>query len=474
LPDSEPPRDAFESWHLERGRLRRSAPIARLLLDSAVTALRSRQGEQPSRELHARTADRYAVTLGQSKGVLMKLGQMLSFAAVRSAVPHDLQATYAAALARLRTDAPPMPAASARTVLERELGKRTDAVFSSFDWQPFAAASIGQVHAARLLDGREVAVKIQYPGVAEAVKADLKNVELLASLLALAIGGLFPRGRKLDLRSAAQELGARIEEELDYRIEASNQAEFVAHFDGHPFIRVPNLIEDLCTTRVLTQDLVRGSSWEEALTSEQYLRDQWAEAIHRFVFGTYYRLHLFNADPHPGNFIFHDDGAVTFLDYGSVKRLRADQVEMLVGIYRACLRDDVLGTWMASVEAGMWRSTDPVTPEEAFAYFHEDNALFWAPERFAATPDYVARSIERRFSPAGPSSNALRYCTMPPEYTYMVRIEIAVASVIGHLRAANDWGSFAAEYCEDADPVTEMGRREQAFFARRRTTGADA
>jgi hypothetical protein len=115
----------------------------------------------------------------------------------------------------------------------------------------------------------------------------------------------------------------------------------------------------------------------------------------------------------------------------------------------------------------VWRSSDPVTPEEAFAYWREDNALFWAPRRFVASPDYVAKGIGRRFSPTGPSANALRYCNLPPEYTLLARVELGMMSVIARLRAGNEWGSFAAEYCDGAAPRTAMGRSEHAYLMRR-------
>lgn len=453
------------------GRVRRIAPLAgltaRVAGGAAVAALRGKLTGESATEFHVRAAERYAELLGRSKGALMKAGQMFSFVAVRSAVPAEFQSIYQTAFERLRSEAPPMAPELARTVIESELGEPAENVFADFEWRPFAAASIGQVHAARLHDGREVAVKVQYPGVAEAIRADLKNAELLASFLTLTIGGLFPRGQRLGLREAARELATRIEEELDYRLEADNQSEFAEHYRGHPFIHVPEVIEELSTGRVLTQELVRGWSWEEALAAKQGLRDQWAEAIHRFLYGSMYRLHRLNTDPHPGNFVFHENGTVSFLDFGNVKRFRRESLEMLLAIFQACLRNDVLGTWMASVEAGVWRSSDPVTPEEVFAYWHDDNALFWASERFIATPDYVARGIERRYSPIGPSANALRYCTMPPELTLLIRVEIALTSLIGRLRAGNLWGSFAAEYCEDAEPLTTMGKRERDFFERR-------
>jgi predicted unusual protein kinase regulating ubiquinone biosynthesis (AarF/ABC1/UbiB family) len=473
LPGRADPPDAG----ISRGRLRRAAPLAALSARTAgeavVAGLRSKLTGADSTEFHARTAERYAELLGRSKGALMKVGQMLSFVSVSPAVPAEFRSIYQAALTRLRDDVPPMVPELARAVLEGELGRRTESAFAEFDWEPLAAASIGQVHAARLHDGRTVAVKIQYPGVGEAIRADLKNAELLATFLSLTVGGLFPRRSRLDFRSAAREVSLRIVEELDYRLEATNQAEFAEYYRGHPFIHIPEVLGELCTERVLTQELVRGISWSDALTAGQELRDQWAEAIHRFTYGSHYRLHFFNTDPHPGNYVFHEDGSVSFLDFGSVKRLRSEQVEMLVAIYRACFRGDVLGTWRASVEAGIWRSSDPVSPEEVFAYWLKDNDLTWA-EQSVITPEHVAKGMQRRYSPTGPSANALRYISMPVEYTFLARAEIGMTSVIAELRAGNDWRSLAAEYCEGAAPLTAMGKLDHAFFADRQAASSHA
>jgi predicted unusual protein kinase regulating ubiquinone biosynthesis (AarF/ABC1/UbiB family) len=306
-------------------------------------------------------------------------------------------------------------------------------------------------------------VKIQYPGVADAIKADLKNNELLGTFMGL-IGGLSPRKMELDFRGMAQEMSVRIIEELDYRLEAANQAEFADLYRGHPFIHIPEVIGELCTDRVLTQELAQGKSWSEALTSEQGLRNSWGEAINRFVYGTYQRFYLFNADPHPGNYLFHDDGSVGFLDFGCVKRFRRDQVEMMNLIVRECLRDDVLATWKAAVEIGFFSSSGDVTPQEVFDYFRQPYEMYWAEQPFTVTPEYVAAFIERRFSPTGPSGNAYRHAVASPEYTMTSRIEIGAMSVIAELRATNDWGSIAAERLENGPPLTEMGKLECEFF----------
>jgi predicted unusual protein kinase regulating ubiquinone biosynthesis (AarF/ABC1/UbiB family) len=459
---------------IARGRVRRSAPLAALSARTAGAAaaagLRSKLTGADTAEFHIRTAERYAELLGQSKGALMKAGQILSFVSAVPAVPAEFQPVYQAALKRLRDDAPPMAPELARAVLEHELGRRTDRAFAEFDWTPLAAASIGQVHAARLHDGRAVAVKLQYPGVADAIRADLKNGELLSTFLGFILG-LSPRKASFDIRGAARELGARITEELDYGLEAANQAEFADIYRGHPFIHIPEVVSELCTDRVLTQELVQGKPWSQALTAEQELRDQWAEAIYRFVYATNMRFCLFNADPHPGNYLFHDDGSVSFLDFGCVKRLEREQVDVILAIGRACMRAEVLGTWRACVEGGFCRSTDPVSPEEVYVFWRGPWELWWAAQPFTVTPERAAGWIEHKYSPTGPSANCVRYFTASPEYTTMGRIELSTASLIGELHATNYWGSMAAEFFEGTAPFTELGKLDHAFFAERQLAG---
>jgi predicted unusual protein kinase regulating ubiquinone biosynthesis (AarF/ABC1/UbiB family) len=454
---------------IDRGRLRRVTPLAalsaRTVGEAAVVGLRGKLTGADSTEFHVRTAERYAELLGRSKGALMKAGQMLSIVSASPAVPAELQSIYQAALGRLREDAPPMAPELARLALERELGLRTESVFAQFDWEPLAAASIGQVHAARLHDGREVAVKIQYPGVADAIRADLKNTQLLVTFLTL-LSSAYTHRLNADVRVAARDMGARIVDELDYRLEAASQSEFAEHYRGHPFIHVPEVVAELCTARVLTQELRLGRSWSDAVGAERSLRDQWAEAIWRFVYGSHHRLGMINADPHPGNYLFHDDGSVSFLDFGCVQRFPRDRTEMAIAIMRACVRGDVLGTWRACVEAGYWRSSDPVSPEEVFAWWHEPFRYLWAEQPFTFTPEYATSWIEHRFSPTGPSANALRHLTMLDDCLAWIRIEMALAPVMAQLHATNDWAAILAEYHGDA-PITSTGKLDRAFFKRR-------
>lgn len=157
--------------------------------------------------------------------------------------------------------------------------------------------SIGQVHRACTHDGRAVAVKVQYPGVDEAISADLANSDLLFGALSIVFPGMDPR-------PIAEELRGRISEELDYRVEADNQRLFVAEYADHPAIHVPGVVDELSTGRVLTTELAEGATWAELLTWSQQERDLAAETLYRFAFGGIYRLATFNGDPHPGNYLF--------------------------------------------------------------------------------------------------------------------------------------------------------------------------
>jgi predicted unusual protein kinase regulating ubiquinone biosynthesis (AarF/ABC1/UbiB family) len=454
---------------ISRGRLRRTAPLAALGARTAgeaiVVGLRNKITGADSSEFHIRTAERYTELLGNSKGALMKAGQMLSVVCGSPAVPDEFWPIYQAALTRLRDSAPPMASELARAVLERELEQPTESAFAQFEWEPLAAASIGQVHAARLHDGRAVAVKIQYPGVADAIRTDLKNTQLLATFLTL-LGGLYTQRPRGDVRVAASDMSARIVEELDYRLERANQAEFAEQYRGHPFIHVPEVIDELCTGRVLTQELCLGRSWSEALGAEQELRNRWAEAIWRFVYGSHDRLGVINADPHPGNYLFHDDGSVSFLDFGCVQRFPRDRAEMNMAILGACVRGDALGTWQACVEAGYWRSSDPVSPEEVFTWWHEPFRYLWAEQPFTFTPEYATSWIEHRFSPTGPSANALRYLITQNDCVTWTRIEMGMASMMAQLHATNNWAAIYAEYHGDT-PITSMGKLDRAHFEER-------
>src|SRR3989475_7969539 len=297
---------------MRQSRLGRSASLARLALriggrylarsPRLVFASVERRGEL-RHELAMRTADDVAEELGSMKGALMKLGQMASY------IDEDMPETCRATMARLQHNAPPMTPELAASVVVEELGGAPERVFARWDPLPFAAATIGQVQRAITRDGRAVAVKVQYPGIARSIESDLQNVTLLRRI----VGAAFPG---LDTRSLVDELRDRLREEVDYRLEADNQDLFAGYYEGHPVIHVPHVVREVSTARVLTTELVAGARFDELLGWDQRERDLAGETIDRFTFRSLYRLRAFNGDPQPGNYVFHGRGRVSFLDFG--------------------------------------------------------------------------------------------------------------------------------------------------------------
>ena len=261
-----------------------------------------------------KTAEQVTEVLGQMKGALMKIGQMASY--LDQGLPEHVRD----ALAELQHDAPPMSPELAASMIEEQLGAPPEVVFAEWDPRPIASASIGQVHRAMTHSGDAVAVKVQYPGVAEAVASDLDN----AGLIFAGLGQLFPG---LDHKALVAELRDRLLEELDYGLEAQNQQLFADLYAGHPTIHIPAVFHELSSRKVLVTELADGARFSELLTWSQAEKDLAAETVYRFAFGSLYRSAAFNGDPHPGNYLFRPGGEVTFLDFGLVKRFTQAELD---------------------------------------------------------------------------------------------------------------------------------------------------
>ena len=407
-------------------------------------------------ERELKTAEAISERLGNMKGALMKLGQMASY------VDEGLPGPLREALAQLQSNAPPMSSDLAGEVIERELGCEPDRLFVEWDPQPLASASIGQVHRAVVVDQqtgleRAVAVKVQYPGVDQAIAADLRNADLFGAILKQGFGGLDPD-------EMVAEIKARISDELDYSLEARNQTVFADHYRGHPFIHVPEVLPTLSTRRVLTTELVTGHTWSEALTWDQQQRDQIGETLFRFVFRSLYGMHLFNGDPHPGNYLFHGDGKVTFFDYGLVKQFSDDEMHTFVSMVRTAAYEHDVSAFRTILErAGMLRPGAPVPDPEVGEYFsqfyesvREDRIVTWSGE-------YASRIVRHTFDRTSPIS---QYATVPKAFVFIQRINLGLYALLGELRATGNYRRMAEELWPfvQGPPSTPMAEAEQPWL----------
>jgi predicted unusual protein kinase regulating ubiquinone biosynthesis (AarF/ABC1/UbiB family) len=456
---------------IPEGRFRRTAPLAALTARAAgggvVDVLRRRlKGERGSSlEFHVRNAERYADTLSRSKGLLMKVGQILSFVDTSAAVEGPYGDVYRQAFASLQADAEPMEPVLVAAMIESELGRPPEELFAEFSPTPIAAASIGQVHAARLHDGTEVAVKVQYPGVAQAMHDDLANTQLLFTFFKI-VKGIVPQFRNADVRPVADEVAERIGEELDYRTEAANQMEFAERYRGHPFARVPEVFPEYSSDRVLTMELVRGRRWNETEGVDQDLRDRWGEVVNRFFFGSISRFGMFNADPHPGNYLFHDDGTVTFLDFGCVKRLGPAAQQGFWEMPSAAIDSDAERLLQVAIEQGFARADDPPPADKLLVWIRHNFTSLHAPQPFTFTPEFVAQHLAHM---ASMDKDVMRHVTIPRDYVFTNRIFVGLYSVLAALRATADWMAIFQEDVTGV-PTTELGHIEAEFFGERSLT----
>jgi predicted unusual protein kinase regulating ubiquinone biosynthesis (AarF/ABC1/UbiB family) len=443
-----------------RHRLDRQARVWRLTARRSLhwTVLKAR-GRRATEEQRARleaqfairTAEDVAAVLGGMKGAIMKAGQMLSF--IADGLPPEAQA----ALATLQADVPPMAPSLAEGVIRDELGMGPDRLFLDWDAVPVAAASIGQVHRAVMPDGRVVAVKVQYPGVDKAIRSDLDNAELLYGLFAsFAL-------KNLDVKALVDELRARMADELDYRHEAACQQEFADRYAGHPFFRVPNVVPERSSQRVLTSEWADGMRWDEFLaTATAAQRQQAGEVLMRFAQGSIHRHGVFNGDPHPGNYRFHADGTVTFLDFGLVKRWSPGEFDRLTPVLDAILNDDAQALVATLVKAQFLPADHGLAAELVSEYVRTTYEPFLADE-FTYTRSWTAQALSTVIDLQGKYGEVVRQLNMPTSYVILDRVVWGVSALLGRLGATNRWRGILAEYRKGAAPTTELGRLERAW-----------
>jgi predicted unusual protein kinase regulating ubiquinone biosynthesis (AarF/ABC1/UbiB family) len=465
------PRERNDS--IPTSRVRRTAAVGRLAASEAVKQFGTRaanvaRSEQASEEALARrqleTAKQIVAALGTMKGAAMKLGQVMSFLDV-GLVEEEHREEFQRELAKLRDAAPTVSFKQMRRVIESDLEEPVSAVFASFEEEPIAAASIGQVYRATLHDGRAVAVKVQYPGVAAAVRADMQNLDMIMRLLKRMTPGM-------DAKAIATEIRERIGEELDYELEAQNQRTLARIFRGHPFIAVPDVITELSREHVLVSELVEGAGFEELESRPQSERDRIGEIVFRFFLSCLYRHRQFSGDPHPGNFMLLDDGRVAFLDFGLFKRMTREDVELELACQRAVAEGDARGLHRLLAQSGFLPEPERVDPEHLLAFVA--SAIWWyttADEPVELTPEIATKVMIESSDPRSSYFAEMRHQDMRPEHLFGRRMELLTLAVLSQLRARANWHRIAREWMYGDPPVTELGREEAAFYADVSTSG---
>src|SRR5215208_2859876 len=449
-----------------RNRAARSAKVGGLVAGQSARWAGTRTANlvRSPEEADAATGERAAALarelvkqLGQLRGAAMKVGQVLSTIDF-TAIPESEREEFKATLAALRDDVPPLPFKKVRKLLEEELGRKVSDSFAEFEEDAFAAASIGQVHRAVTLGGDEVAVKLQYPGVAEAVETDLRNLQVLLPLVKRLAPGL-------DVRALAAELRERIAEELDYEIEAQNHRAVERAWRGHPFAHVPPVDTALSSRRVLVTELLEGRRFEDVKRLGEAERDRFGEIVFRFFFDTLNRIRRASGDPHPGNYLLLDDGRVGFLDFGLMRVVDADHLERERAIARAAAAADAEGTHAAMAAAGYLPDPAAFEPERVLAQIRTAGAWYFTAGFTRLSPGYISELMERSSSPRSNFFDEMKRENVPPQALLIRRMEGLVLAVLGELRAGADWAALGAEYFDGAGPSTPLGEQDAAFWA---------
>ena len=450
------------------GRLRRAAKVGRLAGEQtargyatkAANVARSHEGRRAAAERRQiEAAEQVFEVLGQMKGAAMKVGQVASFVDT-GAFPPEFQERVQAKLAELREAAPRVGFEDMRKVVEKDLDEPLEDAFAEFEEEAVAAASIGQVYRARLHDERVVAVKVQYPGVARAVRADLQNLGLIMRAAKRIAPGM-------DAKAMTREIRERLTDELDYEHEAQQHRAFARTWRGHPFIYVPPVVTELCSEHVLVTEWVDGSGFERVKEMDRVTRDRFGEIVFRFFFGSLYRNGHFSGDPHPGNYRLMRDGRVAFIDFGMTKRVAPEDRDAEVAAIRAAMDGEADELHRRLGAMGFFDPADgQVTPDAVFDHFHDVTAWYVEDREVTITRELVARVLIDFGDPRSRHWRLMRRETMPPQSMLARRMEALTLGVLGQLEATANWHLIAREWLFDDPPSTELGELERPFHSR--------
>jgi len=397
--------------------------------------LAGRSSEQVGAELSAKTAEQLFSVLGELKGGAMKFGQALSV--FEAAIPEEMAGPYREALTKLQASAPPMPASTVHRVLAEQLGTGWRERFSSFDDEHAAAASIGQVHKALWQDGREVAVKIQYPGADEALRSDLRQLQRLGRMFQAVIPGL-------QVRPLIAELRDRMEEELDYRAEADKQRAFAAAFDGDAEFVVPKVVGS--APKVIISEWVDGVGLSTIIANgSPAQRNAMGRLLALFHFSSPARAGLLHSDPHPGNYLLQPDGRMVVIDFGAVARLPDGLPETFGRMTRLAL-DDRPKELMELLRFEHFVEPDTeLDPAEVLDYLRP----FVEPmrsETFHFTRRWMQQQAERLSDVRSPDFQLTRSLNLPAQYLLIHRVTLGSIGILCQLDAEAPFKSIVERW----------------------------
>jgi predicted unusual protein kinase regulating ubiquinone biosynthesis (AarF/ABC1/UbiB family) len=420
--------------------------------------LGGRPAELVAAEVQARTAEQLFRVLGELKGGAMKFGQAMSV--FEAALPENLAGPYRETLTRLQESAPPLPARTVHRVLARELGDGWRDRFREFDDVPAAAASIGQVHRATWADGREVAVKVQYPGAGDALLSDLTQIGRMSRLVGVLVPGL-------EVKPLVAELKARVTEELDYELEARNQQAFATAYDGDPDILVPHVVDG--TRQVLVTEWVDGTPLSRVIAGgPKEQRDRAGLLLTRFLFSGPGRAGLLHADPHPGNFRLHDDGRLVVLDYGAVNRLPDGLPRPIGPLLRLAVDGDAQGVFDGLRAEGFVRPGVDLDADRLLSYL----APILDPAReetFQFTRAWLRRQAVRVGDPRSPAYSTGMRLNLPPEYLLIHRVTAGTIGVLCQLEAEAAWRAELSSWLPGFAPPKPHTRKPRKRTPRKPT-----
>ncbi|MFJ1545377.1 ABC1 kinase family protein [Streptomyces sp. NPDC088246] len=425
---------------LPRKAVTRTAKLAALPLGFAGRAtwglgkrIGGKSAELVAREVQQRTADQLFKVLGELKGGAMKLGQALSV--FESALPEEVAGPYRAALTKLQEAAPPMPSGAVHAVLEERLGEDWRELFLEFEDKPSAAASIGQVHRAVWHDGREVAVKVQYPGAGEALLSDLTQLSRFARLLGPLIPGM-------DIKPLITELRDRVSEELDYEQEARSQRDHAEEFAADPDVAIPAVVHQ--SDQVLVTEWMDGLPLADVIaegTPEQ--RDRAGQLLARFLFSGPARTGLLHADPHPGNFRLlppEDDAGqdgqwrLGVLDFGTVDRLQGGLPRPIGDSLRLTLSGDADAVYELLRKEGFVKDSIDLDPDAVLDYLLPIIEPAQV-EEFTFTRSWMRNQATRIADPRSPAHQLGKQLNLPPAYLLIHRVTLSTIGVLCQLGA---------------------------------------